>query len=257
MTAAAIGAAVAAELIKIRTTRSAVLNLLLALLVSVAFSCLVSSMTRDDLADGTYPDVVAMTLFGLTLGQLAMVAFAVLVVGTEYSSGTIRGSLTAMPRRGVFYGGKLIAATLVLVVASAVTVLVTYAAAQVTLGPYSVPITEAGFPQAVVGACLHLTLLGLFSIGVATMLRGSARTLGVLLPLFFLGSQGLGNVPKLRVVTQFLPDQVGMVIMHVAGPQDEARWAREYGPWTGIALLALWAAAALLGGYLTLRRRDA
>ncbi|GII28631.1 hypothetical protein [Planotetraspora mira] len=67
----------------------------------------------------------------------------------------------------------------------------------------------------------------------------------------------LGNIPKLRSVTQYLPDQVGMVIMHITGPQTEPRWARDYGPWTGIGLLALWAAAALIGGYLVLRRRDA
>jgi hypothetical protein len=45
--------------------------------------------------------------------------------------------------------------------------------------------------------------------------------------------------------------------MHLAGPQDEARWARDYGAWTGLALLGLWTAASLLGGYLVLRRRDA
>jgi ABC-type transport system involved in multi-copper enzyme maturation permease subunit len=254
---AAVGAAAAAEWIKIRTMRSAAWNVLLTLLVSVGLGYLLGRLTSADPGTVGDHDPIAMTFYGLTLGQLALVAFAALVVGTEYSSGTIRGSLTAMPRRGVFYGGKLIAATLVLAVVSAVTVTATFVAAQVALGPYSVPITHDGVPEAFVGACLHLTLLGLFALGVATMLRGSARTLGILLPLFFLGSQGLGNVPKVRAVTQFLPDQVGMVIMHLAGPQDQARWARAYGPWTGIAILALWAAAALLGGYVMLRRRDA
>ncbi|GAA4557470.1 hypothetical protein GCM10023193_09400 [Planotetraspora kaengkrachanensis] len=53
------------------------------------------------------------------------------------------------------------------------------------------------------------------------------------------------------------PDQVGMVVMHLAGPQDDPRWARDYGPWTGLGILVLWTALTLVGGLLVLRRRDA
>jgi hypothetical protein len=42
-----------------------------------------------------------------------------------------------------------------------------------------------------------------------------------------------------------------------AGPQGDPRWVRDYGAWTGLGLLTLWTVAALLGGYLVLRRRDA
>ena len=92
--------------------------------------------------------------------------------------------------------------------------------------------------------------------GVATLLRGPIPALGTLLPLLFLGAQGLGNVPVIKVVTQYLPDQAGMVIMHIAGQGDDPRFLRPYGPWTGLGITALWAAAALLAGYVTLRRRD-
>jgi hypothetical protein len=63
-------------------------------------------------------------------------------------------------------------------------------------------------------------------------------------------------VPKLKTVTQYLPDQVGQVIMHVVGQADDPRFARPYGPWTGIGLMALWTATALFAGYLAMRRRD-
>jgi ABC-2 type transport system permease protein len=94
-------------------------------------------------------------------------------------------------------------------------------------------------------------------MGVAAMLRSSARALGILLPLLFLGSQGLGNLPGLKPVLRFLPDQAGMVLMHVAGPPDDPRFGNGYGPLTAMGLLVLWVAAALLGGYLVLCRRDA
>jgi ABC-2 type transport system permease protein len=48
-----------------------------------------------------------------------------------------------------------------------------------------------------------------------------------------------------------------MVVMHLTGPPGDPRFGRDYGPWTGMAILALWTAAAIVGGYLVLRRRDA
>jgi ABC-2 type transport system permease protein len=79
----------------------------------------------------------------------------------------------------------------------------------------------------------------------------------VLMPLLFLGSQGLGNAPTVGTVLQFLPDQAGAVILHIAGRPDDPDFDRSFGPWTGVAILALWTALSLLGGYLVLRRRDA
>jgi hypothetical protein len=52
-------------------------------------------------------------------------------------------------------------------------------------------------------------------------------------------------------------DQAGSVIMHIVGPPESPYFARDYGAWTGIGILALWTAAALIGGYLVLRHRDA
>ena len=61
----------------------------------------------------------------------------------------------------------------------------------------------------------------------------------------------------MKAVAQYLPDQAGMVIMHIVGDGDDPRFARPYGPWTGLGIMALWTVAALLGGYLAVRRRDA
>ncbi|WP_394813429.1 hypothetical protein [Streptomyces johnsoniae] len=78
-----------------------------------------------------------------------------------------------------------------------------------------------------------------------------------MLPLFFLGSQGLGNVPVVGAVAQYLPDQAGAVILHMAGPPEDMRFGRDFGPWAGVGILGLWAAVALAAGYLVLGRRDA
>jgi ABC-2 type transport system permease protein len=110
--------------------------------------------------------------------------------------------------------------------------------------------------RATLGEILYLTLLCAFAMGVAAMLRSSALSLGILIPLLFLGSQGLANVPYIKTIAQYLPDQAGTVMTQVVTMTDP-RFSRDYGPWTALAILVTWTAAALLGGYLTLRSRDA
>ncbi|WP_424532988.1 hypothetical protein ACOZ38_21485 [Sphaerisporangium viridialbum] len=259
---ATVRAVLVSEWTKIRTVPSTVWTPVLALALSAGLGRLLAGMLRDSYATGLPGrqealDPIFATFYSLTLGQLALVVFGVLVVGGEYGSGTIRASLLAVPRRGLFYGCKMLAGTVPVLAVSVVTVTATFFAAQAGLGPYGTSLLADGMPAAFAGACLYLTLISLFAMGVTAMLRGSTLSLGILLPLFFLGSQGLGNVPAIKAVTQYLPDQAGMVIMHIAGPQDDPRWARDYGPWTGLGILALWAAAALVGGYLVMRRRDA
>lgn len=249
------------EFTKIRTVRSTVWTLLLTVVLAAGLGYLLGLGMRH-----SYPDMSAdrrddfdplfVTFLPLTLGQLPLVVFGALAVTSEYSTGTIRASLAAVPSRARFFAGKVLAVMLVATAVGLVTVPATFVAAQAGLGSLGVGPGSDGVPQAVVGACLYLPLMCAFAVGVAAVLRSTPLTLGILLPVLFLGSQGLGNIPAIRTVTQYLPDQTGWVIMHLAGPQDEARWARDYGAWGGMALLTLWAAAALLAGYATLKRRD-
>ena len=92
-------------------------------------------------------------------------------------------------------------------------------------------------------------------MGVTAILRSQARALGMMMPLLFLDSQGLGNVSGLKTVIDYLPDQAGAVIMHLSGPAG-GRFSRPYGPWTGMAIMLAWAVAALACGYLVLARTD-
>ena len=255
-------AVVGAEWIKIRTVRSAFWTLFSTVVVSVGLSFLVGLSFRDGfsrMAPGQRAtfDPLFATFYSLTLGQLPLVVFGVLVVTSEYRGATIGASLAAVPRRGVFYAAKLIAATLPVAGVSVITVLATFGTAQTALGPLGVWIGAGYVVEAITGGCLYLIMIFLFAVGVATMLRSSVRALAILLPLLFLGSQGLGNVPKIKALAQYLPDQAGMVIMHLAGPSGDPRFARPYGAWTGLAILSLWTTVSLVGGYLVLRSRDA
>jgi ABC-2 type transport system permease protein len=141
-------------------------------------------------------------------------------------------------------------------VIAAVVAPATFALSQWALGPHAMSFGDPGVPRAVFGAWAYLTLMSAIAMGVATMLRSTAISLGVLIPLLFLNSQGLGNVPKIRTIAQFLPDQAGFMMTQVVRPEPSFISYRDYTAWTGLAILIVWTTAALIGGYLTLHRRD-
>ncbi|GLW08432.1 ABC transporter [Microtetraspora sp. NBRC 13810] len=248
---------VAAEWIKIRTVRSTGWTMLLTVALGTGLGALVGLSFRNAPARPGFFDPLFAAFYSLTLAQLPLVVFGVVTVTAEYTSGTIHASLAAVPRRGVFYAGKLLGCLPLVLGVSVATVLGSFFASQATLGPDGVGLGAPGVSEAVIGCSLYLTLMCLFAAGLGMLLRSSTVSLAILLPLLFLGSQGLGNVPGLKTFLQYLPDQAGAVMLHLTGPPGDPQFGRDYGAWTGLAILTLWTAAALLAGHLTLRRRDA
>ncbi|MFE2474720.1 ABC transporter permease subunit [Streptomyces sp. NPDC001194] len=249
------------EWTKIRTVASTTWTLVAALVVTVGVSaglCAVFNATFNDMPKEqqvTFDPTLA-SFAGMTLGQLAMIVFGVLVVGTEYSSGMIRTSLAAVPRRASFLAGKLIVATGLALVVGLVTSFLSFFLGQAILGDRSIGIDAPNVLRAVIGAGLYMAMIALFSMGVATILRSSMLSLGILMPFFFLVSTILGAVSATRKVAQYFPDQAGSKIMQVIpGAMDSAE--APYGPWGGFGIMALWVLAAVLGGYLVLKKRDA
>ncbi|GAA0924640.1 ABC transporter permease subunit [Virgisporangium ochraceum] len=256
---------IAAELIKLRSLRATPVTLALAVVVCAGLAYVLGLSAHGIMSEGTerqrdWYDPVFYTFYAVMLGQFGLVVFGVFAAGGEYPSGTIRASLLAMPRRGRFYASKILATGLLAALSAAAAVPATYLASRAGMGgmgSYGAGLDAPGMRAAFVGACLYLPLMCLFALGVATMVRSSAIALGVLMPVLFLGSQGLGNAPKVGTVLQFLPDQAGATIFHLGGRPTDPDYMRDFGPWTGLAILAAWTALSLLGGYLTLRRRDA
>ncbi|MGW5619381.1 ABC transporter permease subunit [Streptomyces olivaceus] len=250
-----LNAAVDFDWSKVRTVRSMVWSLVLCVALSLALAVVTGAVVRRQYADEPAPssfDPVSAGFSGLRLGMIGLVVFGVLAVTSEYSTGTIRSSLAAVPRRGVFYAAKMLTGGLAAGAVSCVAVLTSFFLAQATMGEESVSLTDGGVPAALVGAVLFTTLLCLFSMGVAALLRSSVLTMGILMPLFFTVSTILTNVPGVGRAAQFLPDQAGGLALYRHAPDGYVLNA-----WSGLAVLAAWTAAALGAGYLALRRRDA
>lgn len=88
------------------------------------------------------------------------------------------------------------------------------------------------------------------------MLRSSMLALGILMPFFFLVSQILSAVPKVKTAARYFPDQAGSKIMQVV-PEAMGGSKAPYGPWAGLGIMALWVVAAMIGAYLVIKKRDA
>ncbi|MFV0133590.1 ABC transporter permease [Streptomyces sp. HMX87] len=250
---------VRSEWTKIRSVASTVWTLSLAVVVTIALGMLIAALSKNEFGNMSQEqrltfDPTFISFAGMSLGQLAMIVFGVLVVANEYSTGMIRTSLAAVPQRGMFLFGKIMVATALAFVVGMATSFAAFFLGQAMLGDLRASIGDEGVLRAVIGGGLYMTLIAMFSMGIAAMLRSPMLSLGILMPFFFLVSNILGAVDATKKVGQFLPDQAGSKIMQVVPPLDDDT---PYGPWGGLGIMALWVIAALIGGYVVLKRRDA
>lgn len=248
------------EWTKIRSVRSTVWTLSLAAVITIGLGLLISWLASTGATNGrrgaqstTAFDPTFTSFAGMSLGQLLMIVFGVLVVSNEYSSGMIRTSLAAVPQRGVFLFSKITVATVLAFVVGMITSFIAFFAGQAVLGDRSTSISDSGVLRAVLGGGLYLTLIAMFAMGCAAMLRSPLLSLAILMPFFFLISNILSNVSATKKVAHYLPDQAGQKIMMVVTTGD----SRPYGPWVGLLIMAAWVVAALIGGYVMIKRRDA
>jgi ABC-2 type transport system permease protein len=249
-------AAMRAELTKLRAARGAMIALLLFAVVSIAVGALDGWSAKQaiethssQLASGFTPEQAGMV--GVLYGQVALIAFGVLVVANEYRSGMIRLSLLAVPRRGRLYAAKMTVAGLAVAIFAIPGSVVTYAVTQVALGPYGASIHAPGVTRALAGAAAYLVLMGLFAAGLAVMTRSTVAPLAILIPLVLVGSHLLTLIGATKAMARYFPDQAGMQMLatHVD--------AGSLSPAAGFAVLLAWVATALTGGYLLHRLRDA
>ncbi|MFD8299765.1 ABC transporter permease [Streptomyces bauhiniae] len=225
-----------AEWIKIRTLRSLLGALAAVLVVTVAFSAVTAA--QADRSDPLYA-----VFFGVSLGQVAAVVFGALAVSGEYRDGALRLTLAAVPDRTRWFAAKAVAVALPVLAVGLPTGLVTLAVGGATTG-----ITWAEGLRGAVGCALYLTLMALFAAGLAAVLRSGVGTLGLLIPFLLIVSFVVGDLAS--GAADYLPDRAGQLALHSApeGP---------LGPWSGLAVTALWAGAALGAGAWCVRRRDA
>ncbi len=271
-----------AEWTKIRSVRSTVWTLIIFVVVSLGLTTLFTWLTLNALNNGKggqgassiVTDPVNFILgTGLGLGQLAICVLGALVITSEYSSGAIRASLLAVPRRyPVILAKGLVFAALVIVVGEIVAFLSFFIGAALVNGhvvtlrghvaghavsvhhTITVSLSQPGVLQAVVGSGLYLTVLGLFALAIGGLIRHTAgaitSVIGMVLVIFPLA----GLLPSSwgAHVHAYLPTIAGQLIT-----QDKPTADQLLSAWQGFGVFCAWTVLLLAAAIFLLQKRDA
>src|SRR5215469_12572603 len=136
---AGLAGALRSEFTKLRSVRSTYWTLLAMIVVSVGIGAAISggvsaNWSQMSPGDKASFDATQVSLFAFfQLGQLIIAVLGALVITSEYSTGMIRTSLTAMPRRGTVYAAKLIVFGTVTLIVSLITSFVSFFVGQAAM----------------------------------------------------------------------------------------------------------------------------
>ncbi|WP_285117060.1 ABC transporter permease subunit [Leifsonia sp. fls2-241-R2A-40a] len=259
------------EWIKLRTLRSTFWTLISAVVLVVGIATLVAFAIPDKttLVDRVAPAqrvaieaqaagfATTAATAGLTFASLVIAVLGVLVISGEFSTGMIRSSFTAVPRRFPVFAAK----TLVLFVVAFVVGLISSALSWAVAVPvltgkgYTGDLFAADTLWNILGAGAYLGLVAVFALGVGAILKstagGIAAALGVILVLPIIASlvSSLTRTEWLADAQRYLLSNAGQGMAGVANGGVE--------PWANVVTVLVWAAVAFIIGSVLLQRRDA
>jgi ABC-2 type transport system permease protein len=255
-----------AEWTKLRTLAGTGWLLLALVTLTVALSALSALATTAATCPSAVceQDPTRISLTGVQLGQAIVAMLAVLAINDEYATGMIRTTLTAMPRRATVLAAKAAVLTGMTLAAGTIAVVASVLAGRLIL-PGNGFTPAHGYPllslagvstlRAAAGSVLYLELIALLSLGIAAAVRNSATAIGAVLGLLYLCPVVVVLIVDpdwQRRLWQISPATAGLAIQATTNLSS-----LPLSPWAGLGVLTAWAAAALLGGGLLLRMRDA
>ncbi len=253
-----------AEWTKLRTVSGPAWLLAGLIVLTVAVSAAATAAVRCPTGTACSVDTTKLSLTGIEFGQAVVAILAVLVISGEYSTGMIRVTLAAMPRRTTMLAAKAILVAGLVLAAGTIAVGGSLLAGRIILPGHGFTAAR-GFPllslgdgpvlRAAAGSVLYLGLIALLSLGTATAVRDSAVAIGIVLGLLYIFpivANVVSNAHWHRHLEQVGPMSAGLAIQATTGLRS-----LPISPWAGLGVLAAWAAGALLAGGLVLRWRDA
>ena len=287
---------IASEFTKLRSVRSTYWTIAALIITSVGVAAIIgfgaSSSIHNQPWNKAGTDATQLSLgFFFEIGQLIIAVIGAMIITSEYSTGMIRTSLTAMPRRGTVYLGKLIVLTSVTLVVSLVTSFVSFFVGQAVLsgagvsaslfhtttvpanvnmspgpnGPGNGPpnytfvgtdvVHASTVLTAVVGTALFVTVVALIAFGLGAIIRHTAGAITSTIGLMFVLSIIIQLLPDTWRwdIMRFFPDAAGRVISVTIGPDNPHLWSA----WPQFLVTLIWAVVLVgVGGYL-FRKRDA
>ncbi|MEU8135715.1 ABC transporter permease subunit [Streptodolium elevatio] len=257
------GAFLNAEWIKIRTVRSTFWTLVSLAVVSIGLTVLICALSADSLAKDlaeTPPDADAhpdeLISVGVVFGQVAALVLGVMVMSSEYATGMIRATLTAMPRRTSVLVAKAVVLVALLFVIGTVVAFIGYFAGNAFFEnkDIGVSLDSPGVTRALIGNGLYVAVLGLFGFALALLMRHTAGAITVGLAMIFVVGSLVSLLPGSwgDWVSKLMPGNAGGAVT-AARQYDDSLLS----PWVGFGVFCAEVGVLLVLGWWRFTRKDA
>jgi ABC-2 type transport system permease protein len=245
------------EWTKLHTLRSSWLTLVIASGLVVGLGLLVPLLNVTDwdpmVSTADFP-AVERSLAGIFLAQLAFGVLGALLVTGEYTTGMVRATFAAVPRRLPVLWAKLAVFLAVAVVLGVVSCVLAFLGGQAIFATKDVDASfgDPNVARAVIGAGLFLAGIGAFGLALGALLRNTAAAIGTLTGWLFVVPLVISVLPQSLsdAIGKYLPGDAGTVIISAVAEPGRL------GPWTGMAVLYAYAAVTAAIAAVLLVRRD-
>ncbi len=239
--------------------RSSFWSLAIAAVLAIGLGALITALRANhysqDPGAHIHWDPTSVSFTAFALAQLAFAVLGIMVITSEYSTGMIRTTLAAVPRRGRVLAAKAVVFTTVSLVAGEIMAFIAFGIGQAILKGQA-PSASLGDPdvlRAVIGGGLYLAALGLLGLGVGTLLRHAAAAISTLVAILFV-LPGIANALPTswqQPIEQYWPTNAGQQIAAVT------RDSHTMAAWSGFGVMVLFVAVVLGAAFLVLERKDA
>jgi ABC-2 type transport system permease protein len=260
---AGIGGALRSEWTKLRTVRSTGFSLLAMAVIAIGLMSLIAWATmnrwprldpgeRLDLSAHPLEVILVRPVF---VSQLVVAVLGVMVISAEYTTGMIRSTLQAQPRRLTVLAAKIaVFAVLMLVVGELLSFAAFLVGRPIIAQHIPVSLGDPGVTRSVLGAGLYLALLGLFALAFGAILRHTAGAITAVLGIVLILSNLTSLLPDSwgRHINAWMPTNAGQLIMQAKPSPDDLLSA-----WQGLAVFAGWTALLLFIAGVLFVKRDA
>jgi ABC-2 type transport system permease protein len=248
------------EWVKLRSVRSTFWALTVTVVLGIGLGAVISAAGARGYAKSSVSgklswDPTAVSLDGIGIATLAIAVLGVLCISSEYSSGMIRTSLIAIPRRGRVLAAKSLVFAVVTFVVGEVTSFTAFFVGQALISGHAphAALGDPGVARAVVGAGLALTALAVLSVAAGTLLRHPAAAIAAMIAILFVLpgiAQALPGSWR-NPVTEFWPT---LAVGDLTSVRPSAHTLQ---PWPGFGVMCLFVAIVYVIAWTLLDRRDA
>ncbi len=246
------------KFVSLRSTRwSLGIGLLLTIALPIVFGAVTAShWAHMSAAERAGRNPLDIALAGVNVAQLAIAVLGVLVITGEYSTGMIRSSLIAVPKRLPVLWAKIGVYAAVSFILTVPAVIIAFFASQSVLSRHhilQISFGDPGVTRSLLGGALYVTLVGIFALGIGSIVRNTAGGIATFAGIFFVIPPLMNILPLSwnNAISQYLPSEAGRQLFSLH------QGAHSLSPTTGGLLMLGYCALAVAVAALLLVRRDA